>query len=293
MPQRGHRFGRTASTDGNRRSQNLTSTVATTTRESLHLFCNCRWSTTGMGATTPAPSPSLLGRRRVGAQSSAATLALASSRLELLGDGHPPIASRIALKQSARDQPREDHVGCALTTPGPSTHAVDIDENDALHRVAHELAARIEGLRSEALEHALELTMRSTDIGDSQRATEQPHPPTKRAPPAHRLVADSAKRAHLPSDSSGARPLPPPAERPRNGSRTVAQAPRNAPRHHRDHCPATLTEEAAHGNLSDLRPLAGTRRPELDSPPNAQHRRSPDTGSDRQRPLTETVSPRT
>ncbi len=149
----------------------------------------------------------------------------------------------------------------------PSTHAVNIDEDDALHGVAHELATGVERLRGEALEHALEPTMRSTDICDTQRATEHAHPPTKRAPPAHRLLANPTKRAHLVPHGGGARALPPAAERPRDGWQPVAQARRHATRHHRHYRPATTTEVATYGDLRDLRRLAETRRSQLKTPP--------------------------
>ena len=164
---------------------------------------------------------------------------------------------------------------CATTTLGggrlqaASAHMVDIDENDALDRVAHQLAARIQRLRCEALEHTLEPKMWSTDIGDAQRATERAHPPPKRAPAPLCLLTDSPKRAHLASHSGGTRTLPPAPQRPGDGSQPVAEARRHPTRHHRDHRPAIATEVTPHGDLGDIRRLAQVCRPKLKSPPNA------------------------
>ena len=148
----------------------------------------------------------------------------------------------------------------------PLTHAVDIDEHDPLHRVAHQLAAGLEGPRRKALEHTLEPVMGRTDIGDSQRAAEPLHPPTKRAPPAHRLFTDTPKRAHLAPHLGGTRALPPPSKRPRDGRQPVSKTSSHPTRHHRHHSSAAATKVAAHRDLDDLRRTAGLRRPELKTP---------------------------
>ena len=145
----------------------------------------------------------------------------------------------------------------------PSTQAVDIHEDDALHRVAHELAGGIARPRREALEHALEPTMRGTDVVEPDGPAEHAHPPPQRAPASSRLLAHHLEGAHLAPSLGRAHPLPPAAERPADPPQPVTKARSHAARHHRDHSAAAPTEVPTDRDLCDLRGRARARRAEL------------------------------
>ena len=150
----------------------------------------------------------------------------------------------------------------------PSTQAVDIDEHDALDRVADESPAHLERPRGELLKHTLDASVRRADSPEAERTAEQLDPPTQRAPPSTRLLTDVLEGTHLAAHLGGAPALPPATERPGHGAQPVPQTRRHPARHHGHHGAAAATPVPPHDDLGYLGPLADAGWAELKAPPN-------------------------